>query len=679
MPDMLAHALELSRKGFTVIPIHPKGKEPAIPSWAEYQKIRPTEKQIRAWWKDMPDANIAIITGRASRVVVVDLDSTEYYERFISTFPTGFVAKTSKGYHLYYMYPNGYSDWLSGNPPIKNMDFRGDGGYVIAPPSIHSSGAKYEWVSLESFGALPPDIVTLVKQHQQTSKVSAIFSNGLVPNQEVRTANDTKWVTDLMSNGSPNGQRNQDLARLAGYFFGKGLPEDLVVMMLTRWYEKTDKKDFDYDVFEKTIKSVKKTSESTKKSTNDKDKVYAPITQEALKKSVKSFGDFLSEGEEEIKWMVEGWLPEDTTGLMVSPPGCYKTWIMLALALSLSTGYPFFGKHKVNNPRRVLVIQQEDSKSIIRQRIRTIFAQMCIDADVRYELVISESPHKYHKDSLVVNSLTMHNYEEPLLDIYHDDRLVNLGDKESMELLQKLIEQNKYGAVFIDPMYSLGLEDDQFLSESAKRMIIFKQWRNAYHTSFFILHHKKKSQADMESSSLASINSRSEIWGSQFLNAWLETGIYMNRTKGMNDNTVGISRTFKQSKSPLPVSATFDINTSTDDLRFKVQMEDLTPVDKGTPARYGTGTPVITPDQRVTTTFDDQGNIQSLLLATMRGKFDLYPLFRDNVTVNPNSVSKYVQDIYGISMQRSSFEHQLEKMAQAGVIVKTSSGYELPK
>ena len=84
-----------------------KCKTPAIATWTEYQTRLPTEKEVIQWFDKNPDANIAIVTGKVSNLVVFDLDSkdaVEYAENE-GGFPDTVKVKTGKGYHIYAKHP----------------------------------------------------------------------------------------------------------------------------------------------------------------------------------------------------------------------------------------------------------------------------------------------------------------------------------------------------------------------------------------------------------------------------------------------------------------------------------------------------------------------------------------------------------------------------------------------
>jgi len=172
-------ALELAQKGFKVFPLHTAlfddkgaycsckklgcesvGKHPRFKKYLDRATTDPA--QIEKWWAEWPDANIGIATGEKSGVFVVDVDgpagraSLHTLETLNSKLPDTLSVTTGRGDHRYYRYP-GCKVKNSTSELAKSVDVRGNGGYVIGPPSIHSSGKHYEWLDAETPIAEAPD------------------------------------------------------------------------------------------------------------------------------------------------------------------------------------------------------------------------------------------------------------------------------------------------------------------------------------------------------------------------------------------------------------------------------------------------------------------------------------------------------------------------------------------
>lgn len=110
-------------------------------------------ERIREWWSWKPHANIGIRTGSKSGIFVVDVDCADDKPGFETLRelenshgelpPTWQVKTGSGGLHIYFQMPTGVSIKSGTNVLGPGMDVRGEGGYVIAPPSNHASGRHY--------------------------------------------------------------------------------------------------------------------------------------------------------------------------------------------------------------------------------------------------------------------------------------------------------------------------------------------------------------------------------------------------------------------------------------------------------------------------------------------------------------------------------------------------------
>jgi len=138
MSEFLEAALAYADLGLSVIPV--RGKKPYFDNWPEAATA--DRETIRRWWIQNPHDNIGIATGSKGGVFVLDVDiksgGRETYEtlRTRHGFPETWQSITgSGGSHLYFRYPNFPVANAAGIYP--GIDIRGDGGQVVAPPSVH--------------------------------------------------------------------------------------------------------------------------------------------------------------------------------------------------------------------------------------------------------------------------------------------------------------------------------------------------------------------------------------------------------------------------------------------------------------------------------------------------------------------------------------------------------------
>ena len=156
-------ATTLARAGIPVFPCARGGKEPLTAHG--FHSATSNLQQVRRWWQRMPEANIGIPTGAASGLVVVDVDvhrTGDGFRAFSTAMETGLtqrwawmVRTPSGGMHAYFAATPGLEqrNW---SLPSRHVDFRGDGGYVVAPPSMVATGdGALRPYSLITFGAHP--------------------------------------------------------------------------------------------------------------------------------------------------------------------------------------------------------------------------------------------------------------------------------------------------------------------------------------------------------------------------------------------------------------------------------------------------------------------------------------------------------------------------------------------
>ncbi|MCP1848370.1 MULTISPECIES: phage/plasmid primase, P4 family [unclassified Bradyrhizobium] len=162
---LMKQALRYASKGIYVIPVHSvrdgrcscrdsaecskPGKHPITPRGVK--DATTNRKTIKRWWAENPDANIGIATGKISNLVVVDVDGAEgkislaELVKKNGKLPRTPKVKTGKGEH-YYLRPGNKTVQNSVGRLGKGVDIRGDGGYVVAPGSVHQSGMLYEFI-----------------------------------------------------------------------------------------------------------------------------------------------------------------------------------------------------------------------------------------------------------------------------------------------------------------------------------------------------------------------------------------------------------------------------------------------------------------------------------------------------------------------------------------------------
>lgn len=207
--------------GFSIIPIIAKDKKPLLDSWRSYQKHMPSKEEIETWLKLYPEANIAVITGEISNLIVIDVDGQEGLDALKDRhLPPTLTVTTGRGIHYYYRMPSGK---VLGNSVgiLPKVDIRGEGGYVVAPGSIHPSGAVYSCDDLDAGIAECP--LWVFEHHVKES--------------EKKKKKDPDWISKIKK-GVKEGGRNDACAKLAGYYIAKGYDDDDTLELLCSWNKK---------------------------------------------------------------------------------------------------------------------------------------------------------------------------------------------------------------------------------------------------------------------------------------------------------------------------------------------------------------------------------------------------------------------------------------------------------
>lgn len=152
--------LALADRGWRLLPVEPHGKRPLLPAWPTRASC--DARQVRSWSEAYPDANWAVACGRESGVWTLDVDGErgenslrELSDRHGRGWLDTLSVITPRGGHFYYRYTGTVP--TSAGRLAPGLDVRGDGGYVVVPPSVHPSGIPYRWRTPNTLPATPPN------------------------------------------------------------------------------------------------------------------------------------------------------------------------------------------------------------------------------------------------------------------------------------------------------------------------------------------------------------------------------------------------------------------------------------------------------------------------------------------------------------------------------------------
>lgn len=241
----LAYAVELN---WAVFPLKPREKTPLVERG--FHDATTSPDAIGEWWARWPEANIGIATGEASGIIVVDVDGPEGQAAIAvyGEMPRTPVAKTGKGWHIVF---------ARGDNAIRNsasklgekIDVRGDGGYIVAPPSLHPSGHRYEWAR----GRDPHELALAPIPDAILERLTApvVVSAGVAPTSNGRLASQIPSLPYIS-----DGTRNSTLTEYAGRLFAQNLGELEVLRLLIGMNESQCRPPLDRSEVEAIVLSI---------------------------------------------------------------------------------------------------------------------------------------------------------------------------------------------------------------------------------------------------------------------------------------------------------------------------------------------------------------------------------------------------------------------------------------
>ncbi len=299
------------------------------------------------------NANIAIRTGAASGIVVVDIDprhgGQDSFDEFVAKHglppATPMVKTGSGGLHIYFRHPGGHvgnrQDMLPG------IDVRGDGGYVLAPWSNHVDG-DYDFVAGHgfadlSFADMPPALLDLVL--------------GITPSSA--GANGEASILD--------GQRNTTLFGLAASMRSKGAGREAITAALTTENRVRCSPPLPDGAINKIVTSVMKyPAGSLPKARFDS----ALLREEVVRKTILAFetANDPKLADEKVKWVVSDLVAEGGITLITGKPKLSgKSTFVSHMVARIMDGRDFLGSTTKKSPVVILTEERTTFVELLRR------------------------------------------------------------------------------------------------------------------------------------------------------------------------------------------------------------------------------------------------------------------------------------------------------------------------
>jgi len=469
MTEIGEAALRYAKLGLAVIPLRPHGK---IPIFGEWQKIASRDEAlVSRWFTQNPDCNVGIATGPKSNCFVLDVDiakgGQDSFDELLAKhgrFPDTWQQITgSGGFHLFFRWPtftvHNAADLLPG------IDIRGDGGQVVAPPSIHACGNTYQWDGLSEIEDTP----------------LAEAPEWLLDLLQGRTARVAPTL-DAVGERIPTGTRHKVLVSMAGTMRRMGLNASEILAALSQVNNRCEvpKEPAQLQQIAESMMRYQPSDRDLFKTANSLWRVTKAreIEQESAKQAaqadLQSFEVKIVDGLEvyrtpatELNCVVDGLLFHGLT-IFAGTPKSGKSWTALQLALSVANGTRFLGARDVLRPGLVLYVALEENESRTGSRMRKLQGE--------------ETP--YLQNIRMVYSL------KPLMQ----------GGKEQLdELMDKLSPSLTVIDTFVACVGNSGGKGGNVFRSEYSEVSTITKLAEKHKTAIFLIHHKRKTVPGMAS------------------------------------------------------------------------------------------------------------------------------------------------------------------------------------
>jgi len=327
---MLEAAVKYALDGLAVFPC---AKKTPLTGEGGFRNASLDATQILQWWTENPDAQIGLPTGEVNHLFVIDIDGPEG-ERAVEKIglPETFTVATRPGrYQFWFRQPEGRKSKCTAGVLGPQLDTRGDGGYVVAPPSIHHvTGKPYRVVKDIPWAPAP---IELLEPH----KSSAAGTTG--------------------ADAIPKGRRHQTMLAIAGALRARGLSRETVLTQLQITNEKQCVPPLEDAEIQKLADYV------GAKPTGFPGQRPIEICAEV---EMESFRDVRAEA---VRWLWNQRIPLGKLTIFAGDPGKGKSLVTIDIAARLSRGTRFPDGAPCGVGDAVFLSAEDDPADTIKPRL----------------------------------------------------------------------------------------------------------------------------------------------------------------------------------------------------------------------------------------------------------------------------------------------------------------------
>lgn len=494
MSEMLQAALSYAERGWFVFPLHniengrcscrtncgSPGKHPRTKNGLKDATI--DAAQIESWWTRWTEANIGIATGSVSGIYVIDIDNKRSVEvapgilisegeaslrqqaQVSGELPATLTSLTgSGGTHLVFGYPTIPMETVSfGNRAgiLPSVDTRGDGGYIVAPPSLHLSGNRYQWQDSDlPISSLPKSWIDFV---QATTGLSSNMS--LQPGEgKIRPGEGQhEWL--FKQAAKLRGQHALDPIAMKG-----------AILAYNREYLDPPLDEPAY--IDHVVAQAMKYEPGLPPKPVDTSwpELHAGDAR------AEPFIHFMNHEPEPFKELVAGILHSGECMILGGQPNIGKSWLIMDMMLGIAEG-GHFANHFSCSQGNVLFIDEEGSRR-----------------------------GNWERFQMLLQGRDRSSVELPIWSKIGAG--IRIDSERGHATLSRLLDQHRPSAVFLDSLVRLHGGDESNNRSMAQFFDLIKPLMLAYSTSFVFTHHVPKPPAQGKQDPVFMLRGASDIQG----------------------------------------------------------------------------------------------------------------------------------------------------------------------
>ena len=377
--DVVNAANEYVDNGLSIIPIGKETKKP-LTKWKHFQSNPATSDHIEEWETEFKEFNLAILTGELSGLVVVDTDNAKaeaWWRTHGAHSPL--TVKTSRGRHFYYAHPGGQVRNQVKMGGVQGIDLRGDGGYVLCPPSSKwvgdddgGSEVFYSWEIAAGFNDIE-DLPLWAGPIVLAVEADDIDLSNVDPEGQTTIE---KMEAHLIEKGklSDGDGRNNVMAKYIGDLISSSLDGKEVSRLVTKFQDRYFDEPLPNEEVEAAYKSIRTTDKSNHPARYDEEgelkmkRVEDGTLRPSKIPGMFGMSDILGMEYEEPKYIMEPWLKEKSIVQIYGYASHGKSLMSLASAFCIAQGRSF-GPFYCTQPYKVLYLDFDMGQGDIIKRM----------------------------------------------------------------------------------------------------------------------------------------------------------------------------------------------------------------------------------------------------------------------------------------------------------------------